>query len=201
MRDADILFLFHFIRRPGMYTASNKANDLKAISLFLFAYETGSDYKCQFLNKLIPAIQEKYNIPISSRGLADLLKKGAKKAKQRPQAFFMNESMEILIRESDKENRNRFINLVRKSLIKELEELPEKINLLWVSKLSKSIKDLEAWAGVNLTEEEATLLQSLVDELNHLIKQDLWKHTVVPDKIFELRGKLLKNMSINASPL
>jgi hypothetical protein len=43
MRDKDFTFLFAFIKRVSMYTASSEKFGFKGVSAFLYAYELGSD--------------------------------------------------------------------------------------------------------------------------------------------------------------
>ncbi len=197
MRDWDIQVIFHFIRRPGMYTGSYKANDYKRIDSFLIAYEIGSMYECKFKDKLIKQIHNKYNIDFPSTGLVGQLRKASKVAKQGVHDFFINEAMEILITESDQENRNRFVNYNRKELIKRLEQFPLEINSNWVFNFTTVLNELEAWKGVNLTNEENILSHSLIDGINLILKDKYLELVRVPEQFTSIKEKLLSLLREN----
>ena len=196
MRDWDIIMLFHFIRRPGMYTGSSKIDgfDFKRIDFFLIAYEMGSMNECRFREKLIKQIENKYGVQFPSEGLEKQLRRASKKAKQEIKAFFINESVEILIAESDDDNQNKFISYQRRQFIQQLEQFPKEININWVSNFSRQIRELKAWTGANLTSDEMTKSERLVDEVNQLIKSDVFKLVTVPKNIETLKGELLKKI-------
>jgi len=194
MRDWDIQVLFHFIRRPGMYTGSFKANDYKNIDSFLVAYEMGSMGECKFRDRLIKQIEEKYNVPFPSEGLVKQLKIASKQANQEIRDFFINESMLILIAESDNDKRNSFVNFKRKQLIERLEKFPERININWVSNFSRDFREMKAWKGVNLNDDEMSNAEKLIDEVNELIKEDVMKFYTVPVNIEQLKEELLEKL-------
>lgn len=194
MRDWDIQVLFHFIRRPGMYTGSFKADDYKKIDSFLVAYEMGAMGECKFRDRLIKQIEDKYDVPFPSEGLVKQLSMASKKANQGIREFFINESMEILIAESDNDKRNSFANFKRKQLIERLDKFPEKININWVSNFSRDFREMKAWKGVNLTDEEISNTEKLIDEINKLIKDDVMGFTAVPVNIEKLKEELLEKL-------
>lgn len=195
MRDWDIRFLFHFIRRPRMYTGSLKENDYKSVDSFLIAYELGSMGECRFREQFTKKIKDKYGDQISNDGLAKLLREASKKGKREIGEFFFNESMEILIAESDNKNQSKFINLGRRQLIQLLEQLPKEININWVSNFSKEIIELKAWAGKNLTNEEITNSERLIGEIRQLIKRDVMKLVAVPENINKQKEELLNSLN------
>jgi hypothetical protein len=194
MRDWDIQVLFHFIRRPGMYTGSSKINDFKRIDIFLMAYEMGAMGECRFKEKLIKQIEDKYGVHLPSEGLVKQLRRASKKVNQEIREFFINESMEILIAESDHDNQNKFISYGRRQLIQQLEQFPKEVNINWVSNFSREIRELKAWTGANLTNEEMAKSERLVDEVNQLIKSDVMKLVNVPENIEILKKELLKKL-------
>lgn len=191
MRDWDIQVLFHFIRRPGMYTGSFKANDYKSIDSFLIAYEMGAMGECKFRARLIKQIEDKYNVQFPSEGLVKQLRTASKIANQEIREFFINESMEILIAASDQNNQTRFVNYKRKQLVNRLEQFPEKININWVSNFSREIRELKAWKGINLTNDEMNRSERLIDDINLLIKDDVMKLVEVTNHINGLKSELL----------
>lgn len=200
MRDWDIQILFHFIRKPGMYTGSSKLNDYKGIDSFLMAYEMGSMGDCDFRDRLIRRIEQKYGVKFPSGGLVKQLRIASKKANQGINDFFINESMEILIAESDKESRNIFTSYCRKQMIEQLEKFPEKININWVLNFSPIIRELQAWRGVPLTTEEMSKAEMLIEQINEMIKADVMELVNVPAPIRilkdELNEQLRKNVKI-----
>ena len=156
MRDWDIQIIFHFIRRPGMYTGSFKANDYKRIDSFLIAYEMGSMNECKFRDKLIEQIQGKYNVEFPATGLLGQLRKASKAANQGIHEFFISESMEILIKEFNFANVFNELkawkgvnlineeNILAQSLIDGINQLLKDrfLELVKVPKQLKSIKEI-----------------------------------------------------------
>lgn len=191
MRDQDLPILFHFIRRPEMYTGASKANDYKRIDTFLIAYEMGSMRECQFRDRLIKQIEDKYNVPFPSEGLGKQLRIASKKANQEIRAFFIAESTQILIAASDQGGHNKFVNQSRKRLIERLEQFPEAININWIFNFSTTTRELKAWTGVNLTTAEMNTLDRLIDEVNQLIKHDVMEEAPVPEDMQALKDELL----------
>ncbi|MEZ4911189.1 MAG: hypothetical protein R2774_10050 [Saprospiraceae bacterium] len=197
MRDWDIQIIFHFIRRPGMYTGSFKANDYKRIDSFLIAYEMGSMNECKFRDKLIEQIQGKYNVAFPATGLLGQLRKASKAANQGIHEFFISESMEILIKESDQDNKNKFVNYKRKELINRLEQFPSEIDYNWVFNFANVFNELKAWKGVNLINEENILAQSLIDGINQLIKDRFLELVKVPNQLKSIKEILLTLLKEN----
>lgn len=194
MRDWDIQVLFHFIRRPGMYTGSFKANDYKSIDTFLVAYEMGSMGECKFRDRLIKQIEVKYDVPFPSEGLVKQLRRASKQTNQEIREFFINESMAILIAESDNDKRNSFVRFKRKQLLGRLEKFPEKININWVSNFSRDFREVKAWKGVNLTDDEMSKSENLIDEINELIKENVMEFIAVPVHIENLKEELINKL-------
>ncbi len=178
-----------------MYVGSYEENDYKKIDAFLMAYEMGSMRQCEFRNRLIRQIEDKHGVKIPSEGLAMQLSIASKQANQEIQEFFIAESMEILIAESDQNNKNRFINYNRKELIKQLTQFSETISSIWVLIFSQAIREIKAWKGANLTNEEISDSERLIDEINHLIKNNVMESVVVPESIKVLKDKLLEKLN------
>ncbi|MBK9378389.1 MAG: hypothetical protein IPM86_09200 [Saprospiraceae bacterium] len=197
MRDWDIQIIFHFIRRPGMYTGSFKANDYKRIDSFLIAYEMGSMNECKFRDKLIEQIQGKYNVEFPATGLLGQLRRASKAANQGIHEFFISESMEILIKESDQDNKNKFVNYKRKELINRLEQFPSEIDYNWVFNFANVFNELKAWKGVNLINEENILAQSLIDGINQLLKDRFLELVKVPKQLKSIKEILLTLLKEN----
>ena len=175
-----------------MYTGSTKENDYKSIDSFLMAYEMGAEFECDFRQRLIRQLAVKYGVECPSEGFSKQLKLASKKANQEIKEFFINESMEILIAESDKENRNGFVNYSRKQMIEQPEKFPEKINIIWVSNFARGIRELKEWKGVNLTIEERSNAEMLIEQINDLIKADVMEPVTVPAQVKFLKDELLK---------
>jgi hypothetical protein len=197
MRDWDIPALFHFIRRPSMYTGSSMENDYKSIDLFLFAYEMGAKGECDFRERLINQLVAKYGVQCPSEGFSKQLELASEKSNQDIKEIFINESLEILIAESDKENRNIFANYCRKQMIEQLEKFPEKINSNWVSNFSPIIRELQAWRGVQLTTEEMSKAEILIEQINELIKAKVTELVSVPVPIRILKDELNEQLKRN----
>lgn len=168
-----------------MYLGFYDADEYKKMDAFLIAYELGAMGECRFRDKLIEQIERKYGVPCPAEGLAKLLEIASKKTGQDLDAFFTDESMELLVMESDQANSNRFINYKRKQLIEMLEAFPEKVDLIWVSNFSREIMELKAWKGVNLTEAEMSESEEIIKKLKPL------------DEIMELRNGLLEKLKGN----
>jgi hypothetical protein len=180
-----------------MYTGSSKENDYKSIDLFLMAYEMGAKGECDFRQRLINQLVLKYGVQCPSEGFPKQLEIASKKANQKINEFFINESMEILIAESDNENRNGFINYSRKQLIEQLENFPEKINIFWPANFSKQLNELKAWKGVNLTIEEMNKAEMLIEQINEMIKADVMELVNVPAPIRILKDGLKEQLKRN----
>jgi hypothetical protein len=147
-----------------MYTGSSKENDIKSIDAFLIAYELGAKFECDFRQRLINQIALKYGVQCPSEGFSKQLKIAAKKVNQNVNDFFINESLEILIAESDKEGRNSFVNGIREGMIEQLESLPRRINMDWVTNFMMRVRESKEWTGVNLTIEEKRRAEILIEK-------------------------------------
>ncbi|MEZ5038859.1 MAG: hypothetical protein R2828_03180 [Saprospiraceae bacterium] len=79
-------------------------------------------------------------------------------------------------------------------MIDRLEKFPEKININWVSNFSKDFRDVKAWKGVNLTDEEISNTEKLIDEINELIKDDVMGFAAVPVHIEKVKEELLEKL-------
>ena len=191
MRDWDIEIIFHQLIEPGLSLIDARPDDFKKIDSFLTAYEMGAMGECKFRGALVKNIADKYGVPYTIDGLLKQLQKASKKAGQEISEFLKNESMEILVAASDKDNRNAFVNIKRKQMIAHIEGFPEKINIMWVANLSMYIRAVQEWKGVNLTEEELTQSVRLRDEINQVIGRDIMALTAVPKHIVQLKDELL----------
>lgn len=196
MRDFDIHALFHVIRKPGMYAGTNKIDDFKRIDSFLLAYEMGSMRECDFRSKLIRQIETKYGVFMPSEGLVKQLRIAARKVNQDVHAFFLNESMEILIAESDKDGANRFVNDKRMQLIEILEKLSDMIDMTWDWNFKNQIRDLQDWKGANLTLNETNHIEKLINEIR-LIEKDILEPIEVPKQVERAKEELLELLKVN----
>ncbi len=178
-----------------MYTGSSKVIDFKRIDTFLLAYEMGSMHECGFREKLIKQIADKYGVQLLSEGFANQIKSASRKVKQKTEEFFLHESLQILVSESDNNNQNKFVRYCRKQLVQQLEQFPKEININWISNFSRNIRELKAWTGVNLTDDEMATSEKLIDKVNQLIKPDLMRLVAVPKKIEILKDELLHKIN------
>ena len=192
LSDWDLQILFHFIRRPEMYTGATSTDDYKRVDQFLMAYELGTKGECRFRETLIEQVENKYNIPFPAEGLNKQLSEAAKKSKQKIQELFVNESLSILIEASDANNGNRFVNIMRKKLIDRLRNLPEEINISWGLNFSRILKELKDWKGVNLQTNEISLATSVLEEANSIIKEDVMKNKKVTGKLRSMSKELIQ---------
>lgn len=168
LRDWDLVQLFHFVKHPGMYIRATKSNTYKAIDQFLVAYEMGSKYKCQFREKLIAHIEDQYQVSCPSEGLSKQLQLASQKAQKDLPTFWEEEATAVLIKESDTDFKHRFINQYRKILIDYLSTMPNEINFGWAWAFAQKIKNIIAWKGVNLTNEEYRLSMLIIEQLSSL---------------------------------
>ncbi|MCC6723608.1 MAG: hypothetical protein IT258_03805 [Saprospiraceae bacterium] len=197
MRDWDLQVLFHFIRRTGMYTGASIDKDHKSIDLFLMAYEMGAMGECDFRQRLINQLASKYGVQCLSDGFPKQLEIASSRANQSIKDFFINESEEILIAESDKANQNRFVNHRRRKMIEQLEKFPEKININWVSNFATGVRELKDWKGVNLTIEELNKAEVLIEKTNELIAPLMMELVTVPAQITILKDELIELLRKN----
>lgn len=195
MRAWDIALLFHFIHRPGMYIGSQQADDYdyKKIDFFLIVYELGSMGQCQFREALIKQIWVNYGIPNPSEGFVAQLEAAAKIANKRIKDIFIDESVDVLVKESDQGGSNIFATYVRTNLIKRLENFPDEINYNWVINFSGELKTLVNWPGIGLTDKELELAKELIDGINSMIKDDLLAFKVVTN---DLKSKQLTLLNL-----
>ena len=193
MRDYDIYALFHVIRRPGMYTGANKIDDFKRIDSFLLAYEMGSMGECDFRDKLIRQIETEYGVFMPSEGLVKQLRIAARKVNQDVYEFFLNESVQILIAESDKDGANRFVNGKRKQLIETLKELSVKIDFSWYWMFKNQIRELQDWKGTNLTSNEMSHVEKFLNEFR-LIEKHIIEPIEVPKQVEKAKDELLERL-------
>ena len=165
MRDYDLGFIFAFIKRAGMYTCSDTDHGYEGVGAFLFAYELGAKGKCNFTQSLSKRIEKKYNIKIPSQGLEDQLKIAAKEIDLEWYELFKQEGKEVLIEISDSSGENRFVSIIRKNIISNLELIGDQVDSSWGINWNHILDQVNDWKGVNLTEREKELFFSFIKQL------------------------------------
>lgn len=170
MRDKDFTFLFAFVKRAGMYTASGEEYGYKGVGAFLYAYEAGSDGLCDFKSHLIKKIFDKYGAPPNNGGIENQLKEAATKFGKEWHKMFQETANETLVDLSDKEGKNRFVKLIRQQLIINLKNIGNSIDPSWITNWHHIIDQIEEWKGVNLSQVEKTKFASLMEKLKSISK-------------------------------
>jgi hypothetical protein len=165
MRDYDLEFIFVFIKRAGMYTSSNIDHGYDGIGNFLYAYEIGPKGKCTFIQSLSKRIENKYHIKIPGPGLEKQLKLAGKEIDLEWYELFKQEGQEVLIEVSDSSGENRFVSIIRKNIISNLERIGDQINSSWIINWNHILDQVNDWKGVNLTAHEKELLFNLLEQL------------------------------------
>jgi len=168
MRDIDFGFFFAFIKRAGMYTGSNEDYGYKGVGPFLYAYETGANGECNFKSHLIEKISDKYGVPPHNGGLENQLKEAANKSGIAWHKLFQNAANETLVDLSDRNGKNRFVKLLRDSLIIELKKLKDNPTTYLRINWNHQLDQINDWQGVNISELEKKKLFELLDNLSYL---------------------------------
>lgn len=168
MRDKDFTFLFAFIKRAGMYTGSGEEYGYKGVGSFLYAYEAGSDGQCVFKKHLIQKIHHKYGAPPHNGGIENQLKESAEKLGKEWHLMFQEAANETLVDLSDNEGKHRFVKLIRKQLIKNLQSIGDSINPSWIINWHHTNDQISEWKGVNLSQLEKDKFYTLMDLLKTL---------------------------------
>lgn len=197
MRPLDIALIFPFIHRPGLFIGGQLGDfDASKMDNFLLAYELGSMNKCQFRQKLIQQIQDKYDTAIPPLGFEEQLKGASRKANKNAKEIFIEESTEILVNESDRIGNNIYVNFIRNELIDMLNKFPEEINVNWIINFKHTLSRLQNWPGKGLTVHEFDLANLLVIDIDKLIGENIMSYTSLPQEINDKQVNLntiLKN--------
>lgn len=193
MRDKDFTFLFAFIKRAGMYTASVEEFGYKGVGSFLYAYEAGSDGQCEFKKHLIQKIHLKYGAPPHNGGIENQLKEAAKKLGKEWHIMFQEAANETLVDLSDEKGKNRFVKLIREQLLKNLESIGDTISTSWVINWHHTTDQINEWKGVNLSQMEKGKFFGLMDSLEVLSKDISFTSEVnITDEIKVQTSELIK---------
>lgn len=184
MRDKDFTFLFAFIKRAGMYTASVEEFGYKGVGPFLYAYEAGSDGQCVFKKHLIRKIHHKYGAPPHNGGIENQLKESAKKLGKEWHKMFQEAANETLVDLSDEGGKNRFVKLIREQLIKNLKSIGDSISPSWIINWNHTNDQINEWNGVNLSQLEKDKFYGLMDSLKSLSEEsDFASKVEITDEI------------------
>ena len=193
MRDWDLEIYSALLKRPGLCMGTN---DWNKVEEFIRAYELGSKLKCDFMNLLTNQINDKYGIPMPTRGLIEQLKLVAEKTNQNWEDLFINETKEILRNESDKNNEFRFQRILRNKIVKYFEVIPKKIDGAYFMNLNQINRQIDDWHGRNLSEEEIKLFKEILEELSKEISIHLTEkfetNGAINSKVLELKELIKK---------
>lgn len=192
MRDWDLEVYSALLKRPGLYMGTN---DWNKVEEFIRAYELGSKWKCNFMNLLTNQINDKYGVPMPTRGLIEQLKRVAKKLNQNWEEVFINETKEVLRNESDKNNGYRFQGILRNKILNYFEVIPEKIDVTYFMNLNQINSQIDDWSGKNISEEEIKLFKEIREALSLEISihftEKFEPDSTIKSNVLELK-KLLK---------
>lgn len=200
MRDMDFMFLFAFIKRAGMYTASSEEFGFKGVGTFLYAYELGSDGKCDFIRHLIQKITEKYNAHPHNGGIEFQLKESAEELGLEWHKMFQVAAHETLVDLSDAGGQNRFVKLIRKQLLRNLRirNIGNKIQDSWVINWHHTSDQIKDWKGVNISPEEKANYESLMDNMKSLTSRKINSSEIeITAEIKRQISDLIKLVEIN----
>ena len=198
MRDKDFTFLFTFIKRAGMYTASGEEYGYKGVGAFLYAYELGSDGKCDFRRHLIQRIADKYDAPAHNGGIEYQLKESADKFGKEWHKMFQDAANETLVTLSDADGKNRFVKLIREHLLSKLKNIGNTIHDSWIVNWHHITDQIEEWTGVNISKKEKDEFRSLISNLKNLTKNNVGcSEIVVPDEIKAQIAELINLVQMN----
>ena len=189
MRDKDFTFLFAFIKRAGMYTSSGEEFGYKGVGPFLYAYEAGSDGKCVFRKHLIQKIHDKYGALPHNGGIENQLKESAEKLGKEWHKMFKDAANETLVDLSDEDGKNRFVKLIRESLIDNLNNIGDSINSSWVINWHYTNDQINEWNGVNLSQLEKDKYYGLMSSLKSLSEGSNFESKV------EITGQIKEQIS------
>lgn len=163
MRDWDLQFLAHFIKRPGMYT---RKNNNEGIDTFLIAYELGSERACTFRHQLSEQVKDNYGIAMPSEGLIEQIKMVANVINRDWFELFKEEGFKLLCVESDGKGNARFASILRESFYQFLKEIPTEIDIAWGINWNQVYRQVKEWPGVNLTNQELRLIDEIRGEID-----------------------------------
>jgi hypothetical protein len=163
MRDWDLQFLAHFIKRPGIYT---RKNNNEGIDNFLIAYELGSERMCTFRHQLSEQVKNNYGIAMPAEGLIEQIKMVAKEINRDWFELFKEESQKLLCVESDGKGKARFASILRESFYQFLKEIPTEIDIAWGINWNQIYRQVKEWTGVNLTNQELRLIEEIRSEID-----------------------------------
>ena len=198
MRDKDFTFLFAFIKRAGMYTASVEEHGFKGVGAFLYAYELGSDGKCDFKRHLIKRITDKYDAPPHSAGFEYQLKESADKLGKEWHKMFQITANETLVNLSDADGENRFVKLIREHLLSKLKNIGNTIHDSWIINWHHVTDQIEEWKGVNISKDEKDEFRSLKANLESLTANNLgYSEIIIPDEIKAQIAGLINLVQLN----
>lgn len=189
MRDWDLEIYSALLKRPGLCMGTN---DWNKVEDFIRAYELGSKWECDFMNLLTNQINDKYGIPMPTRGLIEQLKLVAKKTKQNWEELFINETKEILKNESDQNNKFRFRRILREKILNYFEEIPEKIGTAYYMNLNQINRQIDDWHGKNLSDKEIELFKEVREEISKGISVHLTEKFEPSDTIKSAIEELTK---------
>lgn len=163
MRDWDLQFFNHFIKRPGMYT---RQDNNEGIDNFLIAYELGSERMCAFRHQLSEQVKNNYGIAMPSEGLIEQIKMVANAINRDWFELFKEESQKLLCVESDEKGEARFASILRESFYQFLKEIPTEIDIAWGINWNQVYRQVKEWPGVNLTTQELRLIEEIRSEID-----------------------------------
>lgn len=150
---------------------------------FIRAYELGSRWECDFMNLLTNQLNDKYGIPMPTRGLIEQLKLVSAKNKVNWEDLFIQEAKEVLQNESDKDKEYRFRKILRNKILKYFEVIPEKMSGAYFMNLNQINLQIDDWHGVNLTREEIELFKEIRESINNEIAIHLLDEFELDDSI------------------
>jgi hypothetical protein len=188
MRDWDLEVFAALLKRPGLYMGTNDWNEVER---FIRAYELGANWKCDFMYLLTNQVDDKYGVSMPPKGLIEQLKIASKTIDQTWEELFVKETKEILIIESDKNNKNRFQKILRNKILAYFKEVPELIDSAYFGNLIQINRQIDDWPGKNLSEEEINLVKVIREELSSEVSIHLTEkfkpNEMLKSKILELK--------------
>lgn len=189
MRDWDLEIYSALLKRPGLCMGTN---DWDKVEDFIRAYELGSKWECDFLDLLTNQINKKYGIPMPTKGLIEQLRLVVAKTNGSWEELFINETKEVLINESDKNNEYRFQGILRNKILEYFEVIPKKIDATYYANLNQINRQIDDWHGRNLSGEEIKLFKEIREELSKQISIHLTKNfepsETIKSKVSELKN-------------
>jgi hypothetical protein len=193
MQEEDLKLLWMFTLRIGMYTGKENKDTVAA---FLWGYQIGRGYQCNFIERLSESIHTTYKIEKRAMGWIQQIEALSEKLETDWISVFKKHSLDILANQLTEKIKLECTDSLKSRINGKMSGAKNHFRRDWITDWFGIVAIEASWFRELWSEKELELLIKIEQELKHYGKVREIKPTVQPtDTLINLCANLYKEMN------